>query len=118
MGGEVNWLWSDGVPLSSSLLLMSGANLAEPLPPDPPVPGRTPREASEQVTRAMRSSVPLRAAWRARYRVGAGAEQFTNWTAIGELLSVPAGAEPLGYEFSGEIIAGGPWLAQGGGPRN
>lgn len=72
-------------------------------------------KASEQVTRAMQSSVPMRSVWRARYRVGAGAEQFTEWTAIGELLSVPAGAEPLGYEFGGELIDGGPWLAQGGG---
>jgi len=74
-------------------------------------------KASEQVTHDMRSSVPLRSVWRARYRVGAGSEQFTAWTAIGEMLSVPADAEYLGAEFDGEIISGGPWLGIGGGPR-
>lgn len=73
--------------------------------------------ASEQVTRSMRSSVPLRSTWRARYRIDSGDDQFTDWTPIGEMLSVPAGAVYLGAEFGGEIISGGPWLGIGGGPR-
>lgn len=72
--------------------------------------------ASEQVTRSMRSSVPMTAVWRARYSVG-GVEQFTAWTPIGETLQVPAGAVYLGAEFGSEVIDGGPWLVLGGGPR-
>lgn len=75
-------------------------------------------KASEQVTHDMRSSVPLRSVWRAKFSVNGGPEQFTDWTAIGEMLSVPAGATYLGAEFDGEVIAGGPWLVVGGGPKS
>jgi hypothetical protein len=34
------------------------------------------------------------------------------------MLSVPAGATYLGAEFDGEVIAGGPWLVVGGGPKS
>jgi len=73
--------------------------------------------ASEQVTHDMRSSVPLRAVWRVVYTVDGGPEQRSDWTAIGEMQSVPAGAKYVRPEFDGEVISGGPWLGIGGGPR-
>ena len=72
--------------------------------------------ASEQMTRSMRSSVVMRGTWRASYTVG-GVPGVTDWTPTGETLQAPAGAVVTGYEYGGEIIDGGPWYVQGGGPK-
>lgn len=72
--------------------------------------------ASEQVTRAMRSSVVMRSLWRAKYAVN-GVEAYSEWTPIGETIRVPRGAVYVATEYDGEVISGGPWLAIGGGPK-
>lgn len=100
---------------SSILALASGAVIGEP--PNPVPPSVTdPRAASEQATRAMNSSVVMRARWRVRYAVN-GVEGFSPWADIGEPVSIPAGAVYLGPEFDGEVIDGGPWYVIGGEPR-
>lgn len=73
-------------------------------------------KASEQVTRAMQSSVPMTLTWRIIYSVN-GVEYVSSWTAIGETVQVPTGAVYVRYELGPDPIVGGPWLAQGGGPK-
>lgn len=69
--------------------------------------------ASEQVTRAMRSSVVMRERWRARYEVD-GVPGYSDWTPIGETIQVPAGAVAIAHEYEGEVIDGGPWKTRSG----
>lgn len=70
--------------------------------------------ASERVTRAMRSSVPMTSLWRANYTIGS-TPGVSAWTAIGETIQVPAGAVAVSYEYGGEPIDGGPWKILGAG---
>lgn len=105
------WLASDPFILASAVRwLASGVGVIDP----PPV--QSAEQASEQATRAMNSSVVMRARWRVKYAVN-GIEGFSPWVDIGEPISVPAGAVYLDKEFDGEVIDGGPWYVIGGEPR-
>jgi hypothetical protein len=104
------WLASDTFVLASSVRwLASGVGVIDP----PPI--QSAAAASEQATRAMNSSVVMRARWRVKYAVN-GVEGFSPWVNIGEPVSVPAGAVYLDKEFDGEVIDGGPWYVIGGEP--
>lgn len=106
------WRASDPFVLASSIRwLASGVGVIDP----PPVQRAV--AASEQATRALDSSVVMRARWRIRYTVD-GVPGVSDWTDIGEPVRVPAGAVYVGPEFDGEVIDGGPWYAVGGEPRN
>lgn len=111
-------MWSASsfdVLASSILALASGSIVGQPPIATPPAEYSI-AAASEQATRSLSASAIMRTLWRISYTVG-GVPGLSDWTPIGETVTVPAGAVFVGAEYDGAVIDGGPWYVVGGEPR-